>query len=288
VRVAAAAWKLRPCSSWGDFEAHFKELIAQAADRGADLIVLPEFHSFELLGMHSEVPEPHIAGALAQYASAIVDLTSFAADWFQLAIVGGSHISLSPDFVPGSSNKGPFLNVCCVATADGSTVLCPKVKLTQYECSTLRLVGGCCLPELPDPRVGVTICYDCEFPEAGRFLAERGVLVHCVPAFTETARGFQRVRWSGLARAVENQLFVIHASLVGTLDREPVPCTYGSSAVLSPSIEPFPESSVLGETRSGDEGLAVADLDFGALAHCRANGDVRNWHDRDPGVWNSG
>src|SRR3569832_94081 len=123
-------------------------------------------------------------------------------------------------------------------------------------------VPGQNLIRMHDSRLGVTICYDSEFPESGRALAEEGVLVQCVPAFTETQRGFQRVRWSCRARAIENQNFVVHASLVGSLGREPAPSTYGSSAILTPSIEPFPIEAVLAETELGEEGVIVADLDL--------------------------
>jgi len=131
----------------------------------------------------------------------------------------------------------------------------------------------------------VTVCYDCEFPESSRVLAESGMLVQVVPAFTETRHGFGRVRWSCHARAIENQLFVVHASLVGSLGREPVVSAVGSSAVLTPPIEPFPPGAVLAETDFGVEGVALAEIDFATLLKAREGGDVRNWNDRNRGDW---
>jgi predicted amidohydrolase len=97
--------------------------------------------------------------------------------------------------------------------------------------------------------------------------------------------GFHRVRESCRARAIENQVFVVHASLVGSLGREPVPSTAGSSAILAPCVEPFPADGVLAETRLNAEEIAVAELDFEALVASRESGDVRNWHDRSRGDW---
>ena len=134
-------------------------------------------------------------------------------------------------------------------------------------------------------QIGVTICYDCEFPESGRALAEAGVLIQCVPAFTETQHGFQRVRWCAQARATENQVMVIHASLVGSLGAEPVLTTYGSSAILTPSIAPFPMSAILAETELNCEGIAKVDVDLDWLATSRSRGDVRNWNDRHVSDW---
>lgn len=279
MRLAVASWELRDCRSWSDFETHFQELAGQASAHAADVLVLPEFCCFELLNMRPDLPEAEVGGWLETFSDAIENLCRFSADWHRMAIVGGSHVK--------RTEKG-LMNVSCVAEPDGRWTLCPKVNLTRYESDVMALAPGSGLPVLADRRLGVTVCYDCEFPESGRALAERGVLVQCVPTFTETIRGHQRVRWCCQARAVENQVFVAMASLVGSLGREPVPETYGSSAVFCPSAEPFPQSAILAETPPNVEGVAVADLDFTALAWCRANGDVRNWLDRHRGVWRNG
>jgi predicted amidohydrolase len=134
-----------------------------------------------------------------------------------------------------------------------------------------------------DPPLGVAVCYDIEFPACAETLTESGCLALAVPAFTETMRGFQRVRWCAQARATERQVFVLHASLVGSLNREPVPTTYGSSAILTPSVLPFPETAILAETPMNQEAVAVADLDWESLLAARESDDVRNWHDRHRG-----
>jgi predicted amidohydrolase len=178
------------------------------------------------------------------------------------------------------------VNTAIVLNPDGSvTTDVPKVVLTQYETNEWRLIPGQGLRSLPDERVGVTVCYDSEFPESGRSLAESGVCVQCVPAFTETEHGFHRVRASCRARAVENQIFVVHASLFGSLGREPVPNAVGSAAVMAPCSSPFPSNGVLAETPVNAEGVAYAELDFDALALARTAGDVRNWEDRSKGDW---
>jgi predicted amidohydrolase len=162
-----------------------------------------------------------------------------------------------------------------------------KVKLTRYEREMWKLAQGNGLDIADELPMGVTICYDCEFPESGRILAERGVLLQCVPAFTETMHGFHRVRHSCHARAIENQNFVVHSSLVGSLGREPAPAAMGSSAIIAPSIEPFPADGILAETQMNEEGIAIAVLDFNQLARSRESGDVRNWQERDARPWES-
>jgi len=78
---------------------------------------------------------------------------------------------------------------------------------------------------------------------------------------------------------------VIHSSLVGALGREPVPSTYGSSAILAPAVRQFPANGILAETEMNEEGLIIADLDLDLLEEARNTGDVRNWHDRHASDW---
>ncbi|RYG45024.1 hypothetical protein EON79_13610, partial [bacterium] len=122
---------------------------------------------------------------------------------------------------------------------------------------------------------------DLHLPTEGMDVAK----ILAVPSWTETQRGFQRVRWSCQARAVEHQTFVIHASLVGGFGYEPVPDSVGSSAIIAPSVEPFPVEAILAQSPYNEESLIVADLDMAMLDEARLRGEVRNWEDRDRGTW---
>ena len=276
IRVAAATWKLRPIRSDGDFFGHFHDLVTLAHEEGADVVVIPENQTLELINLAPDLEERDVPAFLVQFAvelEAWVDRISRSSG---LIIVGGSHLRLTPDGIK---------NVCAIGNGEQGLVIVEKNKLTTYEREVWRLTSGRGLPALPDRRLGVTLGYDAEFPESGRTLTERGVLVHVIPAFTRDMRGFQRVRWSAQTRAIENQIFTVHASLVGNLGREPVPSSYGSTAILTPSIEPFPQNALLGETEYGEEEVIVRTLDLDALAEARNHGAVRNWHDRDAKAW---
>lgn len=275
MRVAAVSWRIRPVVGVDGFFAHAEELLA--ACEGCDLVVFPECVALELLTVWPDLSPSAAPLALADALAGEVGRFGEIARRRGVRWVAGTHFFATP---LGVQNRAVY------AGPDGQVVTdVPKVVMTQFEAHEWGLVAGRGLRRLPDPRIGVTVCYDCEFPASGRALAESGVLVQCVPAFTETRRGYQRVRWSCQARAIENQLFVLHASLVGSLGREPVPTAVGTSAVLAPSVEPFPESAVLAETEWNEEGAAIADLDFEALAEARNSNDVRNWADRDAGEW---
>ena len=277
LKVGAGAWKIRKCRSDGDFFGHLHDFVSAAHYQELDVLVLPEHFVLELLGIEPDLAEHKVAEYLVQYADALDEWLVRISGSSGLTIVGGSHFR--------RRESGRIGNACTTASPDGRLIVNWKNKLTEYERRVWKLEAGTGLKRLQDFRLAPLICYDAEFPEACRNLTEEGVELLLVPAFTETVRGFQRVRWSCQARAVENQIYVAHASLVGALGREPAPTAYGTSAILSPSIEPFPESAVLAETQLNEEGIAVAELDFSELTEARENGDVRNWRDRWPSDW---
>ncbi len=275
IRLASAAWKIRPARTDSDYFAHFYDLVSEAHDEGAKVLVVPELHVLELLPL---VPDLHIRNAakyLAQFADALESWIKRISDSSGMIIVGGSHFRETPDGIK---------NVCAVGIPGADLAISEKNKLTVYEREVWDIQEGTGLSKLPE-NLGVTICYDSEFPESGRALAESGALIQCVPSWTETKRGFQRVRWSCQARAIENQTYVVHSSLVGELGYEPVPHTYGSSAIIAPSIEPFPVNPILRETELNEEGVIIADLDLDLLLEARTSGEVTNWADRSPDSW---
>ncbi|MEA2552112.1 MAG: hypothetical protein QOJ65_288 [Fimbriimonadaceae bacterium] len=275
-KVAVVSWKLRPVAGDGDFFAHLFDFVNEAHTSGANVLVLPELYVLELIQLEPEVREVDVPKYLAQYGDVLEEWLQRISESSGMIIVGGSHFKAGP--------KG-IKNVCAVAHPQLGIATTEKNNLTHYEQEIWGLIRGSGLTMMPDARIGVTICYDSEFPESGRALAEHGVLLQCVPAYTETEHGFSRVRYSSHARAVENQIFVAHSSLVGNIGREPVPSTFGTSAILSPTIEPFPASGVLAETVPDDDGIAIAEIDFEKLVEARQLGDVRNWHDRTNSDW---
>ncbi|HMS56884.1 MAG TPA: nitrilase-related carbon-nitrogen hydrolase [Fimbriimonadaceae bacterium] len=272
IRTATVNWEIRELTSVNEFLDHLTLLLDRCSD--ANLIVLPECFSLELLSLDPTLEGSRVPTHLAKTFESIVEVLSSFARRSQAIVVGGSHFRQVPEGIH---------NVCPVCMPSGDVRFQAKNKLTAYEREEWGLTPGRGL-QSPFHQVGLSICYDSEFPEGPRLLAEAGMLVHCVPAYTETQRGFQRVRWCCLARAVENQTYVVHSSLVGSLGREPVPSAVGTSAVIAPSVEPFVERAVLAETGPG-EGVAVADLDLDALLAARESGDVRNWTDRDGSNW---
>lgn len=276
VRVAAVSWQVQQISKVDEFFQRLTDVVAGASAQRAQLIVLPELFQVELLSLFDDGSEHEVAGHLLPFSDSIDACLKQLATAHNITIVGGSHLR--------SSASGP-INVSTIAWPSGDLFFQAKNCRTQWEIDPWGLAQETGLIRLPDPKLGVLVCYDSEFPEAGRALAERGVEALCVPSYCESQHGYQRVNWCCQARAIENEIFVIQTSLVGAIERFGLGTGYGRSNIIAPSKAPFPDSAILAQSPLNQGGVAIADLDFGALAKCRSSGDARPWSDRFTSSW---
>ncbi len=134
--------------------------------------------------------------------------------------------------------------------------------------------------DTPWGRIGVCICYDSEFPPLARAQMEAGAWLLLAPSCTDSRAGFNRVRLSARARAVENQCFVAVATTVGdapwlaALDEN-----HGYAAVFGPCDRGFPEDGLIARGPMDTPGWVYADLDPARLDRVRREGGVLNHRD---------
>lgn len=130
-------------------------------------------------------------------------------------------------------------------------------------------------------KVGILVCYDVEFPELGRILADQGMEMLFVPFWTDTKNAYLRVRHCAQARAIENECYVAICGSVGNLPQvESLDVQYAQSAVFSPSDFAFPHDAVMAEATPNTEMILFSDLDLDKLKVVRSEGSVRNLKDR--------
>ena len=96
-----------------------------------------------------------------------------------------------------------------------------KMHVTPDEIKSWGLSGGKLLQTFDTDcaKIGVLICYDVEFPELSRLMADQGMQILFVPFLTDTQNAYSRVRVCAQARAIENECFVVIAGSVGNLPR---------------------------------------------------------------------
>ena len=120
--------------------------------------------------------------------------------------------------------------------------------------------------ETPHARLGVNICFDCSFPEAGRVLKLKGAQLLCIP--TNWPRGSDTWQHTPKVRANENHMHVVAANRVGE--------ERGFGFAGHSQIVDF-EGRVLAEAGETEETILYGELDMAAAD--------RNRVVRVPGEW---
>lgn len=130
-------------------------------------------------------------------------------------------------------------------------------------------------------KVGILICYDSEFPELSRLLAEDGMEILFVPFLTDTQNGYSRVRHCAQARAIENECYVAIAGSVGNLPNvHNMDIQFAQSMVFTPCDFAFPTNGIKAEATPNTEMILIADVDLDLLRELNQFGSVRNLKDR--------
>jgi len=274
VRVACVQYQMRKISSFSEFARQVSYFVDVAADYGSDFVLLPELFTVQLLSQLDALTPQEGMRRLSGYTPRFVKLMKDLAVKYGITIIAGSH--------PVLENKR-LLNMCYVCLPDGSIAQQPKLHITPNERKWWGIRGGNTLAAIPTPKakIGVLICYDVEFPEAVRYLADEGAEILFVPFCTDNRQGYLRVRYCAQARAIENQMYVALAGNVGNLpDVSNMDVQYGQAAVLTPSDFAFARDGVAAEADSNEETVLVCDLDLDDLHDSRDAGTVTPRMDR--------
>ncbi|MCW5555856.1 MAG: bifunctional GNAT family N-acetyltransferase/carbon-nitrogen hydrolase family protein [Verrucomicrobiae bacterium] len=274
VRVACVQYQMRRVASFAEFARQVTYFIDIASDYDSDFVLLPELFSVQLLSHVDALSPQEAMRKLAAFTPKFTKLMVELAKRFGLTIIAGSHPVLE---------GGQLRNVCFVCLPDGSMVHQPKLHVTPNERKWWGISGGRSLAAIETPRakIGVLICYDVEFPEAVRYLADQGAEILFVPFCTDNRQGYLRVRYCAQARAIENQIYVALAGNVGNLpDVSNMDVQYGQAAVLTPSDFAFARDGIAAEADSNEETVLVCDLDLDDLHESRGGGTVTPRLDR--------
>ena len=202
-----------------------RRLAEQAVERGAGLVVLPEYSSY----FTPEIGPDWVAAAEAIDGPFAQGLAAIARE-LEVILVAGIIERGSPE-----ADDERFRNTVLAHGPDGA-LLAVSRKLHLYDAfgaseSRWAEAGAIDEPQLLDfagLRVGIQTCYDLRFPEVTRRLVDAGADLVLVPS--EWVRGPQKEHhWRTLvtARALENTIYVAAA------DHTP-PIGVGCSMIVDP------------------------------------------------------
>ena len=273
IRVATAAYRIDMMSDWQAYADKQRRWVAEAAGAGAQLLVFPEYGGMELAGLAGPDQAGDRAGAIGAASARAGQANALHA---ALAAEFGVHIlsgSVPVDTGPAVVNRAHFF------APSGLLGYQDKQIMTRFERDDWGVAGAGPLRVFDTDlgRIGILICYDCEFPLLARALVEAGVELLLVPSCTEAREGYWRVRIGAMARALEGQCVAVMASLVGLCPQiYGVEENTGAGGVFGPPDRGFPADGVLALGEMDRPGWTHARVSRDAIADVRADGHVLN------------
>jgi len=276
VRVATVQFQQRKIESFDEFISNIEYFVDVVADYRCDFVVFPELFTLQLLALEERKLAPTEAlEALTEYTPRFTEAMRKLAISYNINIIGGSH--------PTRTDDGDIQNVAYIFLRDGHVHAQEKIHPTPNERYWWNIKGGDSVAAIPTDCgvIGVLICYDSEFPELARRLADEGARILFVPFCTDNRQGYLRVRYCCQARAIENQCYVVMSGNVGNLPNvDNMDIQYAQSCILTPCDFPFARDGIAAEATENVETVTIADLDLTDLSWARAQGTVRNLRDR--------
>jgi predicted amidohydrolase len=245
---AVAVAQFSPTADTGANLAEIAHLAGRAADRGARLVVFPEYSSYFV--------DP-FDQTLAQNAQPVDGPFTTAL----VALAGSLGITVVAGLVEATGD-GRIRNAA--VAVDGSGLLAVYRKQHLYDAFGQRESDWVEPGALDEPQTfeiagltfGLQTCYDLRFPESTRMLVDAGADVILVPA--EWVRGpLKEHHWRTLvtARAIESTAYVAAAD-------HPPPLGVGHSMIVDP------QGTTVATVGTATD-VAVAHLDLEAIANVR-------------------
>lgn len=274
IRVATLQYFIRPVDTFGQFRDQVRGLVETAADYQCQIIVFPEYFTVQLLTLGNlRKPITEQIRNLARQKDEFVEMMKDIAEENGIYIVAGTIPVVEED---------KLFNDCYVFTPSGDYGVQGKLHMTRWENEDWKVSARSRLKvfEAPFGKFSVNICYDVEFPELARAAALEGANLLIVPSCTDERQGFYRVRYCAQARAIENQLYVVHSSTVGSLPMVPaVSLNYGQAAILTPSDFRFARDGILAEGIPNQESMVIGEIDLTMIQEARDFGTVLPLYD---------
>ncbi|MBP7281621.1 MAG: bifunctional GNAT family N-acetyltransferase/carbon-nitrogen hydrolase family protein [Leptospiraceae bacterium] len=274
IRVGVVQWQMRSVDSFEAFLKQIEFFVDAVAGYKADFVLFPEFFNVPLMAKYNKLSPSDAIRSLADYTEKIrAEMLHFAVS-YNINIISGSMPVYTDEYL---------YNVSYLLRRDGTWEEQYKIHVTPDEENYWGVHGGDKLKifETDVGKIGILICFDVEFPELPRILAEQEMDILFVPFSTDTKNAYLRVRHCAQARAIENECYVVISGSVGNLpDVENMDIQYAQSAVFTPSDFSFSHDAIAAEATPNTEMTLVVDLDLDLLKQLKTQGSVRNLKSR--------
>jgi len=274
VRLGLIQWQMRPYKTVDELFEQVEFFVDAVSGYKSDFALFPEFFNAPLMASYNHLSVPEAIRQLATYTEEMLERFLKLAISYNVNIITGSMPYLDGD---------TLYNIGYLVRRNGTYEQYEKIHITPDEAKSWGVKGGTKIEvfETDCGPVGVVICYDVEFPELSRLLAQDGMKILFVPFLTDTQNGYSRVRNCAQARAIENECYVAIAGAVGNLPKvHNMDIQYAQSVVFTPCDFSFPTNGIKAEATPNTEMILVVDVDLDLIAELNRYGSVKNMRDR--------
>jgi predicted amidohydrolase/ribosomal protein S18 acetylase RimI-like enzyme len=274
IRLGLVQWQMRPLNNIQEFFEQAEFFIDVVSGYGSDFALFPELFIAPLMADYNHLSEAEAIRELARYSDPIRKRFQEFSISYNINIITGS--------MPYLEN-GNLYNVGFLCKRDGSSEMYSKIHVTPNEVQHWGMKGGSEFKTFDTDcgKIGILICYDVEFPELPRILANEGMNILFVPFLTDTQNAYTRVRHCSQARAIENECYVAIAGCVGNLPKvNNMDIQYAQASVFTPSDFAFPSNGIKAEATPNTEMTLIVDVDLNLLKELHEHGSVRILKDR--------
>ena len=274
VRLGLIQWQMRAYRTLEGLMQQAEFFVDAVSGYRSDFALFPEFFNAPLMAENNHLSEPEAIRELAKHTESIVQKFSELSISYNINIITGSMPEIK---------DGKLYNVGYLCHRDGRIERYEKIHVTPDEAKVWGMQGGSEIKTFDTDagKIGILICYDSEFPELSRLLADEGMDILFVPFLTDTQNGYSRVRNCAQARAIENECYVAIAGSVGNLPKvHNMDIQFAQSMVFTPCDFAFPANGIKAEATPNTEMILIADVDIDLLRELNQHGSVRNLKDR--------
>ena len=265
LKVSCIQFAYKPIESFNDFTKNIEDLLKHA--KGSDFVLFPETFTFELQYL---LPNYNIS-RVSEFTDDYLELFTELSRENDQYIIAGSHLVIE--------NEKEY-NVSHLFCPNGEIFKHRKTHLFPLE-RQMGVTPGNVLEifESEFGKIAIAICYEMEFPEVARMLTLKGAKIIFCPSYTVGEHGFWRVRHCCHARAIENQIYVVHSCMVGDAPIGGIE-GWGKSSICSPCELPWNKSGIIVEAQPNKEQVITAELDMKTLEKKRKRGAAPTLKDR--------
>ncbi|MCJ7764544.1 MAG: GNAT family N-acetyltransferase, partial [Thiovulaceae bacterium] len=179
VRLGLIQWQMRPYKNLEELLQQAEYFIDAVSGYRSDFALFPEFFNAPLMAENNHLSEPAAIRELAKHTHNIIQKFSELSISYNINIISGSMPEMK---------DGDLYNVGYLCRRDGTIDRYEKIHVTPDEAKIWGMQGGSALKTFDTDcgKIGILICYDAEFPELSRLLADEGMDILFVPFLTDT------------------------------------------------------------------------------------------------------